>query len=322
MISTQPDVSVCIVNWNCRDMLRDCLASLHERYQGVLVETIVVDNASTDGAADMVAVQFPEVILIRNDENRGFARGNNQAAARATGRYLFFLNNDTLVPERSLSKLLDFAQAHPEAGVIGPCLRGGDGQVQVSVRKRPTVAALLHHTMLFRWTNLFRRAYRAYRGRGQDLTTTHAVEVLLGAALFLRREVFAECGPWDERYTFGGEDIDLCTRIGRRYQAVYHPDVEITHFGRVSTRQHIGFAHSNTVNGITRFLRRSGTPRPALWLYKTALTLDAPLQWLRHGVNYLSQRLRGRSRQAAKSLLALRGAGHFLTRGLLGFWPA
>ena len=212
--------------------------------------------------------------------------------------------------------------SHPEAGVIGPCLRGGDGQVQVSVRKRPTVAALLHHTMLFRWTNLFRRAYRAYRGRGQDLTTTHAVEVLLGAALFLRREVFAECGPWDERYTFGGEDIDLCTRIGRRYQAVYHPDVEITHFGRVSTRQHIGFAHSNTVNGITRFLRRSGTPRPALWLYKTALTLDAPLQWLRHGVNYLSQRLRGRSRQAAKSLLALRGAGHFLTRGLLGFWPA
>ena len=86
------DVSVCIANWNCRELLRGCLESLHDLPQGVRVETIVVDNGSADGAADMVAREFPEVILVRNTANAGFSRANNQAAQRARGRYLFFLN--------------------------------------------------------------------------------------------------------------------------------------------------------------------------------------------------------------------------------------
>src|SRR5947208_6580346 len=85
------DVTVCIANWNCRDLLRACLESLHDREQGVAVETVVVDNASADGAADMVAEEFPEVVLVRNAVNAGFARANNQAARKARGRYLLFL---------------------------------------------------------------------------------------------------------------------------------------------------------------------------------------------------------------------------------------
>jgi GT2 family glycosyltransferase len=88
------DVSVCIANWNCRELLRSCLESLHDHPQGVRLETIVVDNGSGDGSAEMVARRFPEVILSRNADNRGFARANNQAARLARGHYLFFLNND------------------------------------------------------------------------------------------------------------------------------------------------------------------------------------------------------------------------------------
>src|SRR5262249_10506204 len=140
------DVSVCIANWNCRELLRRCLVSLLDQPQGIRLEAIVVDNASTDGAADLVEQEFPEVILVRNDTNRGFSRANNQAAARARGRYLFFLNNDTQVPPGAVGRLYAFALDHPEAGLIGPRLRGPRGEAQVSYRLRPTMATLLHRT--------------------------------------------------------------------------------------------------------------------------------------------------------------------------------
>ena len=144
----------------------------------------------------------------------------------------------------------------------------------------------------------------------------------MGAALLMPRQVFNECGPWDEGYTFGGEDIDLCDRVGRRYRVVYHPEVVVTHFGRVSSRRHIGFAHANTLIGITRYLRRSGAARTKMLLYKAAVTLDAPLQGVSHCAQYLWRRLCGRSAAAAKSRLVLRGIGYFLTRGLFSFWRA
>jgi GT2 family glycosyltransferase len=315
-------VTVCIVNWNCRDLLRKCLLSLGSRRQGVRVEIVVVDNGSVDGAADMVARDFPRVQLIRNTTNCGFSTANNQAAAIARGKYLFFLNNDTVVPRGTLGKLRNYLRLHAEVGLVGPQLRDARGQPQVSARGQPTVGALLHRVALLRRTGLFRAAYRRYRGREGDFTTTRSVEVLMGAALFVRRRVFRECGPWDESYTFGGEDMDLCARIGRRYDVVYLPEVEITHHGRASSRRHIGYAHVHTVAGITRFLRRNGAPAFAVLAYKTAFTLDAPMQWLLHAGQYLWRRLRGRHVKAAKSLLAMRAAGHFLARGLITFWRA
>src|SRR5262245_8477700 len=182
MVEKTADVSVCVVNWNGREMLRGCLESLCRRPQGVRVEVVVVDNGSADGAPDMVAAEFPEVVLVRNAHNAGFARANNQAAARAAGRYLFFLNNDTLVPPGTLAALLAYAEAHPEVGMIGPRLRGADGRYQASYRPRPTLAALLHRTTLLRLTGLFRRAYREYRREQFDPHQARRVQTLMGAA--------------------------------------------------------------------------------------------------------------------------------------------
>jgi GT2 family glycosyltransferase len=314
------DVSVCIANWNCRDYLRACLRSLLENSQGVALEVIVVDNGSRDGAADMVREEFPEVALLRNAVNLGFSRANNQAAGRARGRYLFFLNNDTIVPAGTLRSLLDYAEAHPEAGIIGPRLRNGDGEVQASCRLRPTVGTFLHRTTLLRWTRLLRPAYREYRRQGFDPETTRRVGMVLGAAMFMSRAVFESCGRWDEEFTFGGEDLELSARVGRRYDVVYLPSVEITHYGRVSTRQHLAYAAEHIFCGFARYLRKTGCSRRALLGYKLALTLDAPLQLVEKGIQYLWRRAWGRQEKAAKSLLVFLGLLHFLHRGLLPLW--
>jgi GT2 family glycosyltransferase len=316
------DVSVCIANWNCKDLLRACLASLHRQAQGVRLEIIVADNDSSDGAADMVAREFPEVTLYRNASNLGFAKANNQAAERARGRYLLFLNNDTSVPPGTLRRLVDFAERHPRLGILGPRLRDEEGRPQVSYRLRPTLAMLLHRTSLLRWTGFLRKAYRRYRRQDFDSETTRPVEVLMGAAMLMPRDVFFGCGGWDEEFTFGGEDLDLSARVGREHQVLYHPQAEIRHYGRVSTRQHIGYASTNMAAGLVRYLRKCGYSRPVLWVYKVIVTLDAPVQCVEKAAQYVWRKARGEHVRAEKSRLAFLGFAHFFGKGLVAFWRA
>jgi N-acetylglucosaminyl-diphospho-decaprenol L-rhamnosyltransferase len=316
------DVSVCIANWNCKDLLRACLQSLQEKTQDVRLEVIVADNDSSDGAAEMVACEFPEVMLHRNSSNLGFAKANNQAAEQARGRYLLFLNNDTVVPPGTLRRLIEFADRHPRLGILGPRLRDGEGRPQVSYRLRPTLATLLHRTSLLRWTGLLRDSYRRYRRQDFDSQTTRPVEVLMGAAMLLPRDVFFGCGGWDEEFTFGGEDLDLSARVGREHEILYHPQAEIRHFGRVSTRQHIGYVSTNMAAGLVRYLRKIGYRRPVVWLYKLVVTLDAPVQCVEKAAQYLWRRMRGEQLKAEKSRLACLGFAHFIGRGLPSFWRA
>jgi hypothetical protein len=316
---------VCIVNWNCRELLRGCLRSLLEQAHGVSLEVIVVDNASGDGAADVVAHEFPQVRLIRNTLNAGFARANNQAARVARGRFLFFLNNDTVVPVRTLAKLVDYLQTHVEAVMVGPRLRDGQGKMQVSWRRQPTITTFLHRTLLLRWTGLFRSSYQSYRRAAQTSDgpgTARPVDVLMGAALMVRRKDFWWLGAWDEDFTFGGEDLELCYRANQRGRVVYLPQVEIIHFGRASTRQNIAYASTRIAIGYAQFFRKSGAGHIAMAAYKLAVTLDAPLQLLIKGSQYLTRRWRGRRKQAEQSLTVARGALAFLCNGLWRFWHA
>src|SRR5262245_25129132 len=317
-----PDVSVCIANWNCNKLLRSCLQSLFDQPQGVTFEVVVVDNGSTDGAADMVEAEFQQVVLIRNAENRGFAQASNQAAAVARGRFLFFLNNDTLVPENALKQLLDTAVVNPTAGMLGPRLRGADGVFQISYRRRPTLAALLHRISLLRWTRLFRRAYYEYRRATFDPNQPRSVEVLMGAAVFLSRDVFENCGRWDENYGFGVEDIDLSTQVNRRGPLLFVTHVEIFHYGRMSGRSNVHFAAPNVAIGYVHYFRKAGVSRLALTAYKALVTVDAPVQiglkLLEAGWRYVT----GRPVKAKKSLLTVRGLWAFLRYELVRFWKA
>ncbi len=318
----RPDVSVCIVNWNCRELLRKCLASLYRRPQGADFEVVVVDNASTDGAADMVAAEFPQTVLLRNADNRGFSRGNNQAAQLATGRYLFFLNNDTELRPNTLGEFVAFADRNPGVGMVGPKLRGADGNAQIAYRTRPTLAALLHRISLLRWTRLFRGAYYRYRRDTFEPDGVRTVEALMGAAVFLPRDVFEQSGRWDERYHFGGEDLDLSAQVGRRHQVVYFSRVEVLHYGRVSSRANVGFSAPNVAIGYVHYFRKAGVGRVPLLTYKALVTIDTPVQI---GLKLFEAGCRlatGRPTKARKSLLAARGLWHFFRGELPRFWRA
>lgn len=316
------DVSVCIANWNCAGLLRRCLQSLFDHDQGATFEVVIADNGSTDGAAEMVAAEFPQVALVRNADNRGFARASNQAAALARGRYLFFLNNDTVVPPDTLGRFVAFATANPHAGMLGPRLRGTDGALQISYRRKPTLAALLHRVSLLRWTRLFRAAYHDYRRATFDPSRVRAVEVLMGAAVFLPREVFEACGRWDEEYGFGVEDIDLSTQVNRRGAVVFVPHVEVIHHGRAAGRCNVHFAAPNVAIGYVHYFRKAGSGRLALAAYKAVVTADAPVQIAQKLLEAAWRCATGQRVKARKSLLAARGLWAFLRHELVRFWRA
>ena len=316
------DVSVCIANWNCIELLRKCLHSLFDNPQGATFEVIIADNGSTDGAAEMVAEEFPQVALLRNADNRGSAVACNQAARGPRGRFLFFINNDTEIPADTLRRLLERAEANPGAGMLGPRLREPSGAIQIAYRRRPTIPALLHKLSILRWTRLFRRAYTRYRRQTFDPNGVRPVEVLMGPAVLLSREAYDEVGGWDERYRFGVEDIDLSAMVNQRREVVYAGDVEIVHHGRASSRTNVGFAAPSVVTGYVQFFRKSGSGRWSLFWYKLAVTLDAPVQLVGKVVEAAGRRAAGQKRNATRSWAAARGVWAFLRHELVRFWRA
>ena len=191
-----------------------------------------------------------------------------------------------------------------------------------SGRRRPTLGALLHRVSMLRWTGLFRRAYYEYRRETFDPDGVRPVEVLMGAAVFLHRSVFEDSGRWDEQYRFGGEDIDLSTQVGQRRPLVYVGDVEVVHYGRVSSRKNIGFSAPNVAIGYVHYFRKAGAGPVALAVYKALVTVDTPVQIAAKAAQAGLRLLRGRTEKARKSWLAARGLWHFFRGELVRFWLA
>lgn len=313
-------LSICIVNWNNQRLLRQLLESLASVHGEADFETIVVDNASTDGSADMVAQEFPGVRLVRNRENLGFAKANNQAAEGARGRTLLFLNNDTIVRRGALRRLLAYLDDHPEAAAVGPMLVGSDGRPQRSCRNLPTFDALLHRVWLLRWVGPFRRAYRQYRWSGFHPESTGPALQIAGAALAVRREALDAVGRWDEQFEFGLEDTDLCVRLARRGRLIYVHDAEVVHLGRISSRANRRFVYRGYECGYARYLGKHDGRRWPVWVYKALVTLDLPLRIVVLAARAAAQAVTPRRQRWRSSLEQLTATAGFLAGDLLRFW--
>jgi GT2 family glycosyltransferase len=231
-----PDLSVIIVSWNTQGLLRDCLESLFQSGATSRLEVFVVDNHSQDGSPDMVEAVFPEVRLIRNGRNAGFAAANNQAIRLATGRHVLLLNSDTLVHSGVIDASIDYMDANPQVGAMGCRVLNGDGSVQTTCSQFPTLSNLLLLTSgLFRVPGLgFARRYRMDDWQRDD---ERDVDVVSGCYLMVRGNALVTVGLLDEDFFFFGEETDWCRRFRAHGYAVrFAPVGTITHFGGGSSK--------------------------------------------------------------------------------------
>lgn len=228
------NLSILIVSWNTCDLLKGCLSSTCTHPPPGGYEIIVVDNASTDGSSQMVQGEFPQVRLIENRENLGFARASNQALAQAAGEYLLLLNPDTRVQTGSLSTLLAFMEGHPQAGAAGPRLLNPDDWLQPSCSPEPTLLRELWR--LFHLDVLW--PYALYPMHTWDPLDPRPVDVIQGACLMLRREALNQVGILDEAYFIYSEEVDLCYRLRKNgWQLYWVPQAQVIHYGGQSTQQ-------------------------------------------------------------------------------------
>jgi len=232
----QVDVSIVIVSFNTSSLTRQCLESIQQHAKGIRYEVFVIDNASTDGSADMVAEAFPRVNLIRMHENKGFAGGNIPGMRKASGRYILLLNSDAFLAQDVLQDTLSHMDHHLGIGVLGCKLTNPDGSMQPSARMLP---GLLNKTLHI--TGLAARFPKSkFFGRVDYTWWDHAepksVGWVVGAFFLIRAEIMADIGFLDERYFLYFEEIDYCLSARRAgWDVVFYPHARIVHLGGQSS---------------------------------------------------------------------------------------
>lgn len=300
MINKEMNLSVVIVSWNTKALTEACLRSVYDSLVDVatIYEIWVVDNASTDGTPEMIRREFPNVRLIENKKNFGFAGGNNQAIRRCTGKFILLLNPDTCVLRDGIERLTKFMEKNPRAGAAGSRLLNDDGSLQISCYPFPTLAK-----ELWRLLHLDRlKPYGVYEQTRWSLSHPHPTEVIQGASLILRRETIDEVGLLDEEYFMYTEEVDLCFRIAKAgWDLWWVPGSQVIHYGGQSTSQVAGQMFLCLYQSKLQFFRKFYGRIGAL-LYKCILIIAslyrlslAPLSWLQ------SHETRSRNLQVAQN---------------------
>ena len=229
-------LSVVIVAWNAKRYVHECLESLQRQTIQARLEVIVVDNNSTDGTPEMVRKDFPDVLLIRNDRNLGFAGANNEGIRRSTGDYIFLINSDVNVPPTCLRAMCEYIQQHPEIGLLGPRMLAPDGTTARSCMRFPTLwnslCRALGLDIVFPRSTIF----GSFLMRDFHHDRIAPVDVLNGWFWMVRRAALGQVGLLDERFFMYGEDIDWCRRFCEAgWKVVFYPGAEALHYGGASS---------------------------------------------------------------------------------------
>ena len=231
------ELSIVIVSWNTCDLLRKCLQSIQSTVPPISYEVVVADNDSHDGSPDMVEEEFPDARMIRTGGNLGFSAGNNLAIRTVTGSYILLLNPDAELMPNAARRMIEFADAHPDAAFVGPKLLNSDGTLQKNGRKFPT---LLREVLGL--TRLYRLIWGYYDrkmgwGRG-DFDVTAEVDEVSGACILARKSAVDEVGLLDERFFMYYEETDWCFRMRKAGWKIYYlPEAEVMHHWAAGAKQ-------------------------------------------------------------------------------------
>lgn len=291
-------LSIIIVNYNTGALLEECLRSVEEAARGLLTEVVVVDNCSTDQSMEGVALRFPRFHIIRNNFNAGFAKANNQGLKIVTGRFVLFLNPDTIVPPDCFRKCLQFMETHPDAGAMGIKMVNGNG-VYLKESKRgfpsPAVACykLTGLTAMFPRSRIFARYYLGHLNENQD----HEIEVLSGAFMLAKKQVLDQVGGFDERFFMYAEDIDLSYRILKAgFRNYYFAGTTLLHYKGGSTQKDRRYV-KQFYRAMSQFVKKYYGTGPYSMLLDLAI-------WLRAGIEMIFPRRNNTSRPSEVSSAA------------------
>lgn len=273
------DLSIIIVNWNTVDYLKACLRSIETHAPSCQYEVIVVDNASSDGSAEMVEQSFPGVKLIANSVNEYYAEGNNIGIRESRGEFVLLLNPDTKVKSGALDALLAFGREHPDAAAVGCRLVSPDGTIQDSCRGFPDPSGVFFEYMRISRAFPESKVFGRYRMTWFDYKHVAEVDQPMGSCLLLSRKALDEVDMFDKEFPIFFNDVDWCYRAKRLGWKVYFtPDAEVIHHGGAATAQVSRAMKRESHRSLWRFYRkhyRKRISRPLYWFICAAIALNS-----------------------------------------------
>ena len=233
------ELSIIIVNYNVKEFLQNLVHSLQKAVSKINHEIIVVDNASDDGSVEFIREKFPQITLIVNQTNLGFSKANNAALKIAKGKFILLINPDTIVSEDTITKMIEFLNEHPDAGLAGCKILNPDGSLQLACRRSfpgpwTSFCKVTGLSTLFPKSKLFAKYNLTYL----DENSTYEVDAISGSFMMMKREAYEKVGGFDEQFFMYGEDLDLCYRIQKNgYKVYYYPGTQIIHYKGESTKR-------------------------------------------------------------------------------------
>jgi len=301
------DLSVIIVCFNDREVLLPCLESLYGAPCEIALEVILVDNGSKDGSIDEVRRRFPSVRILEPGYNSGYAGGNNFGFERAEGRYVLFLNPDTLLTTGALDRLVARGDANPDSGAVGPKVLNRDGSLQPSCFRSPTVGHYLAITLMLHRLPGWSRWFGADGYPDGFFEREQPADIVSGCCLLARRDLLRSIGAFNEDYFIYFEETDLCERIRRSGHAIlYTPEAVITHLGGATTVKQVMWFRIQFERNRIRFFR-TYRGRAAALAVSVLMTVNLLLRVILGGLGALlsagrARGLRNRTGIAARIL--------------------